>query len=86
MRMQLIAKVADADLLRKSMHELGTVVYLTDENDNIVRVVYFSSSRIVEYFGKVDEALAKCIKAIGHKVNSIEIDEVQGFIRIEQQG
>jgi hypothetical protein len=86
MKLQLLAKITDAELLRKSMHELGTVFYQTDGEGNITKVVYFSGSRVVEFVGKVDEALARRVKAEGHKVDSIEVDEFQGFVRIVQQG
>jgi len=85
-RLQLLAKITDADLLRECMHELGTVFYQADGDGNITKVVYFSSSRVVEFVGKVDEALAKRVKAEGHRVESIEVDEFQGFVRIVQQG
>ena len=84
MKFQLIAQVSDPDLLRKSMHELGTVFYQTDDKDNVVLIVYFSGSRIVRYNGKVDEELSKFVRAMGYRVNSIEIDEIQGFIKIVQ--
>ena len=84
MKFQLIAQVSDQDLLRKSMHELGTVFYQTDDKDNVVLVIYFSGSRIVRYNGKVDEELSRLVRAIGFRVSSIEIDEVQGFIKIVQ--
>jgi hypothetical protein len=86
MKLQLLAKITDAELLRKSMHELGTVFYQADGDGNITKVVYFSGSRVVEFVGKVDEALARRVKAEGHKVDSIEVDEFQGFVRIVQQG
>lgn len=84
MRFQLIAKITDVELLRKSIHELGTVFYQTDGDGNIIKVVYFSGSRVVEFVGKVDEALARRVKAEGHKVDSIEVDEFQGFVRVVQ--
>jgi hypothetical protein len=84
MKLQLVAKINDAELLRKSMHELGTVFYQVDVEGNITKVVYFSGSRVVEFIGKIDESLAKRIKAEGHKVDSIEVDEFQGFVRIVQ--
>jgi hypothetical protein len=84
MKLQLVAKINDAELLRKSMHELGTVFYQADVEGNITKVVYFSGSRVVEFIGKIDESLAKRIKAEGHKVDSIEVDEFQGFVRIVQ--
>jgi len=84
MRFQLIADVKDPELFRKSIHELGTIFYQKDDDDNIALVVYFSGSRIVQYAGKVEEDLAKLIRSIGHKVSSIEVDEVQGYVKIVQ--
>jgi len=84
MRFQLIAKIKDSELLRKSIHELGTLFYVTGEKDAIIRVVYFSGSRIVEYVGTLDEEFAKRIRAEGHEVDSIEVDEIQGYVRILQ--
>jgi len=85
MRLQLVAKITDAELLRKSIHELGTVFYQTDGDGSIAKVVYFSGSRVVEFVGRVDEALARRVKAEGHRVSSIEVDEFQGFVRIVQE-
>ena len=76
--------MSDPDLLRKSMHELGTVFYQTDDKDNVVLIIYFSGSRIVRYNGKVDEELSKFVRAMGYRVNSIEIDEIQGYVKIVQ--
>ena len=84
MKFQLVAKITDVELLRKSIHELGTVFYETDGEGNITRVVYFSGSRVVEFVGKVDEALARRVKAEGHRVELIEVDELQGFVRVVQ--
>lgn len=84
MKFQLIANVSDPDLLRKSMHELGTVFYQTDEKDNVTSIVYFSGSRIVRYTGKVEEELSKFVRAMGYRVSFIEIDEVQGYVKIVQ--
>jgi hypothetical protein len=84
MRFQLLARITDQDLLQKSIHELGTVFYVADEKSNIVKVVYFSGSRLVEYTGSVDEDLAKRLQAEGHRVNLIEVDEIQGYVKIVQ--
>ena len=84
MRFQLVARITDVELLRKSIHELGTVFYQTDGEGTITKVVYFSGSRIVEFVGKVDEGFAGIVKAMGHKVSNIEIDEFQGFVKIIQ--
>jgi hypothetical protein len=84
LRFQLVARITDVELLRKSIHELGTVFYQIDGEGNVTKVVYFSGSRVVEFVGKIDEALARRVKAEGHKVGSIEVDEFQGFVKIIQ--
>jgi hypothetical protein len=84
LRFQLVARITDVELLRKSIHELGTVFYQTDGEGNITKVVYFSGSRVVEFVGKVDEALARRVKAEGHRVELIEVDEFQGCVRVIQ--
>ena len=66
------------------MHEQGTLFYQRDPQGNINRIVYFSTSRIVDYAGEVDEVLAKLIRADGHLVQSIEIDESRDSITILQ--
>lgn len=84
MKFQLVAKINDPDLLSKSVHELGTVFYQEDKEGNIVKVAYFSGSRVIEYNGKVDETLAKRVRAEGYAVDLIEIDEFQNAVRIIQ--
>jgi len=82
--MRLIAKIKDPELLRKSIHERGTLFYLTDKEGNITQVVYYSGSRIVQYAGSLDEKLAKTVREAGHKVDGIEVDEIQGYVRVFQ--
>ena len=84
MKFQLLAKINEADLLQKSVHELGTVFYQKGPEGDIVKIVYFSGSRVIEYEGKIGESLASRIKAEGHAVDLIEIDTLQGFVRIVQ--
>ena len=83
MKFQLIAKVRDSDLFRKITHELGTLFYV-EERDSLVKAVYFSGSKLAVYSGKFDEDLAKLIRATGHRVDEIEVDEAQGVLRITQ--
>lgn len=84
MRFQLVAKINDPDLLSKSIHQLGTAFYQEDPQHSIVKVVYFSDSRVIEYDGKVDENLVRRIRAEAYAIDSIEIDESQGYVRIIQ--
>ena len=66
------------------MHERGTIFYQQNSEGNISRIVYFSTSRIIDYAGKADEALARLIKAEGHLVETIELDEFRDSITILQ--
>ena len=85
MRLQLLAKITDAELLRKSMHELGTVFYQVDGDGNITRVVYFSGSRVVEFVGRVDEDLAYALRdtldvLADHERRIKRLEEKLGFL------
>jgi hypothetical protein len=84
MKLQLYAKINDPKLLQKSIHERGSMFYHIDNEGNIVKVVYFSGLRVVEYNGKVDEKLAMLIRAEGFAVDLLEVDEFQDSIRIIQ--
>jgi hypothetical protein len=85
MQLQLVARVTDPELLSKSIHEHGTLFYQQDTKGNITRIVYFSSSRVIEYHGKVDENLATRVRAEGHQADTVEVDEFQSSVRIVQK-
>ena len=84
MRFQLVATISDSELLRKCLHELGTIFYQKNGDGKIAKVVYFSGSRVVEFNGVVDKELAKRLKAEGHEVDSVEVDEAQGYVKVVQ--
>lgn len=84
MRYQLVARVDDPELLDKSADQRGTVFYQQDRKGNITRVVYFSTSRVVEYTGKVDEKLAQRIRVEGYEAQSIKFDENSDSIEVTQ--
>lgn len=84
MRFQLIAKIKDSELLRKSIHELGTLFYMVNSENKITGVVYFSGSRVVNFKGKLSEELAEIVRADGFQVSSITVDETKGYIKILQ--
>jgi hypothetical protein len=84
MQLQLVARITDPELLGRSIHEHGTLLYQQDTKGNITRIVYFSSSRVIEYNGKVDEPLAKRLRVEGHQADIIEVDEFQSSVRIVQ--
>lgn len=82
----LLARITDQDLFAKLMHELGTIIYSTDEKGRIDRVAYFSGSRIVLFEPlNIDENLTQRIKAEGFHVDDLEVDEAFGTIKIHQR-
>ena len=86
MRLQLIAKISDEQLFLKCIHELGTLFYTVNSNDVVDQIAYFSGSRIVvlNIPNGLSEQLAKRIKAEGFPVDKLEIDEIQGYVKIVQ--
>jgi hypothetical protein len=86
MKLQLLARVREEQLFLKCIHELGTIFYTVDSNGVVDEVAYFSGSRIV-LFQKpngLTEQLAQRVKAEGFNVDRLEIDEVQGYVKIVQ--
>ena len=86
MRLQLLAKITDEQLLQKCIHELGTILYTVNHEGVIDQVAYFSGSRIVVLKAPkgVSEQLAQRVKAEGFNVERLEIDEIQGYVKILQ--
>ena len=86
MKLQLIAKISDEQLFLKCVHERGTIFYTVNGQGAIDQVTYFSGSRIVALTKSdgVSEQLAQRVKAEGFLVDRLEIDEVQGYVKIVQ--
>jgi hypothetical protein len=85
MKLQLIAKISDEDLFLKCVHERGTIFYKVNDQGAIEQVTYFSGSRIIVLAtDSLSEDVANRVKAEGFKVDSLEIDEVQGYVKIVQ--
>ena len=81
-----MAKISDEDLFVKCVHERGTIFYTVNVEGVIDQVTYFSGSRIVALTTSdgVSEQLAQRVKAEGFLVDRLEIDEVQGYVKIVQ--
>ena len=85
MKLQLIAKISDEQLFLKCVHERGTIFYTVNGQGVIDQVTYFSGSRIIVLAtDSLSEEVANRVKAEGFKVDSLEIDEVQGYVKIVQ--
>lgn len=82
---QLVAKITDELLLKKTIHELGTLLYRVDDEGHIMEIAYFSGSRAVHFIGKVSEELANIIRADGFLVDSMELDDASGYLKIVQK-
>jgi hypothetical protein len=86
MRFQLIAKISDEKLFLKCIHEKGTLFYTVDDQGAIEQAAYFSGSRIIllNIPKGLSKQLSKRIKGEGYPVDRLEIDEVQGYVKIVQ--
>jgi hypothetical protein len=85
MRFQLFLDTKDENLFRKATCELGTVFYrVVDAEKSEYEIVYFSGSRLAKFHGVVSEAFANYVKAMGFKVEVIEVDEFAGTVKIMQ--
>jgi len=86
LKLQLIARISDEQLFLKCIHELGTLFYTVNGEGIVDKVAYFSGSRIVvlNMPDGLSEDVAKRIKAEGFRVDQLEIDEAQGYVKIVQ--
>jgi len=82
---QLVAKITDETLFRKAIHELGTLLFKVDGDNHVDEVAYFSGSRVVHFVGKLSEETAKIVHADGFQVDTLELDELSGFLKIVQK-
>jgi hypothetical protein len=86
LKLQLIARISDEKLFLKCIHELGNLFYTTNGKGVVDQVAYFSGSRIVvlNMPDGLSEEIAKRVKAEGFRVDQLEIDETQGYVKIVQ--
>jgi hypothetical protein len=86
LKLQLIARISDEQLFLKCIHELGTLFYTVNGDGVVDKVAYFSGSRIVvlNMPNGLSEEVAKRVKAEGFRVDQLEIDETQGYVKIVQ--
>lgn len=89
-KFQLFVQTPNAELFTKATSELGTIFYRFYDSDTvkdkiIYEVVYFSGSRIVRFLGEPTPEIMKLCEAFGFEVESIQIDEVAGSVRVIQK-
>jgi len=83
--LSLFAKVKDFELLRKIIHDGGTLFYMEDEKGVICKIAYFSNSRTSIYEGQVPEEFARIIRGgAGFKVKVLEYDDFSKRLKVEQ--
>ena len=66
------------------MHEKGVTLFQENPQGIITRIVYFSTSRVVDFEGVLGEAFANIIRADGFRVESINLDEPYDSLQILQ--
>ena len=81
--MRLFAKITDAELMWKSMHELGTTFYRMLSRDE-VEILYFSGNRAIHFKGRMSQNGIEKLKALAFPVSRIELNESLGVVKIEQ--
>ena len=85
MKFQLFLDTRDEALFRKATCELGTLFYrAVNAEKSEYEICYFSGSRLAKFHGVVSEAFANYVKAMGFKVDVIEVDEFAGTVKIIQ--
>ncbi len=84
-RFQLYLDTQNADLFAKATSELGTVFY-RQLDEKTFEICYFSGSRIARFVGVPTEQIMRLCELCGFQVNTIEIDEQAGTVRILERG
>lgn len=89
-RFQLFLDTHDPELFKKATSELGTMFYRQLDGDNVKQpakfeIVYFSGSRIARFIGTLNNDLTKLCQACGFLVDTIELDEMAGTVKITQK-
>jgi hypothetical protein len=93
-KFQLFVQTPNAELFTKATRararELGIIFYRFYDSDTvkdkiIYEVVYFSGSRIVRFLGEPTPEIMKLCEAFGFEVESIQIGEVAGSVRVIQK-
>ena len=83
MKFQLFLNTSNEELFRKATCELGTLFYrVVNAEKSEYEICYFSGSRLAKFRGVVSEAFANYVKAMGFKVDVIEVDEFAGTVKI----
>lgn len=83
MKIQMIAETQDPEFFRKTINEMGSIVYTVDAQGNVKEAIYFSGSRLIRLSGKIPEETAKIIKADGHEFKEIDIDLSNGILLLK---
>ena len=89
-KFQLFLDTHSPELFSKATSELGTIFYRcydseTDPQQALYEIVYFSGSRIARFVGEPTEQIMNLVEACGFPVDSIEIDETAGTVRITER-
>ncbi len=81
--MKLFAEIVEEDLLFKLLHVLGATFY-KPVGDGSYEVVYFSGEKIVVFKGKLSKEHEVLLEKTAWKVTYIELNEVEGTVKIKQ--
>ncbi len=83
--LQLVAKrISSPEILKQNMNREGNLFYQENSHGKISRIVYFSTTRVIDFIGEVDHTLDALVRAEGHLVENIKLDEARGSLEIIQ--
>ena len=83
--LQLVAKkIIEPKVLLENMHGKGNIFYQENPQGKITRIVYFSTSRVIDFTGEANETLAAIARTGGSLVEKIDFNEFHGTVEILQ--
>jgi len=80
---KLFLEIDDGDLLFSLLHELGSTFYRPLGNGQL-EVLYYSGNRLIHFRGALPADKIKLLEQTAWRVSDIEIDEVNGVVKISQ--
>ncbi len=83
--LQLVAKkIIEPKVLLENMHGKGNLFYQESPQGKITRIVYFSTSRVIDFIGEPNEAIAAIARTGGWLVEDIDFNKFHGTVEILQ--
>ncbi len=83
--LQLVAKkIIEPKILLENMHGKGKIFYQESPEGKITRIVYFSTSRVIDFTGEANEIITGIARSGGYLVENIDFNDFHGTIELFQ--